>query len=105
MEMNIYIPRLADRILERKLKGKGAVLIQGPKWCGKTTTAEQIAGSVIYMDEPAQRRQNVRMADISPTTLLEAAPSVSDTKNPPRRCAWAGNLYRSCFCLLRWAIS
>ena len=41
--MKAYRPRIADGILARKLKGKGAVLIQGPKWCGKTTTAEQIA--------------------------------------------------------------
>ena len=46
------MPRLVDHMLANKLKGKGAVLIQGPKWCGKTTTAEQIAGSIIYMDEP-----------------------------------------------------
>ena len=38
-----YKPRIADAILEQKLEGKGAVLIEGPKWCGKTTTAEQIA--------------------------------------------------------------
>lgn len=34
-----YKPRVADDILKRKLQGKGAVLIEGPKWCGKTTTA------------------------------------------------------------------
>ena len=66
-----YISRLADKILENKLKGKGAVLIQGPKWCGKTTTAEQVAGSVIYMDEPERREQNIQLADISPSNLLE----------------------------------
>ena len=38
-----YMPRIVDRALQSKLKGKGAVLIQGPKWCGKTTTAEQVA--------------------------------------------------------------
>ena len=41
--MKIYRKRIADEILKRKLEGKGAVLIEGPKWCGKTTTAEQIA--------------------------------------------------------------
>ena len=45
--MSDYKPRIADALLKRKLAGKGAVLIQGPKWCGKTTTAEQIASSVI----------------------------------------------------------
>lgn len=69
--MKKYRPRIADVLLENKLKGKGAVLIQGPKWCGKTTTAEQIAKSVIYMDEPEQKEQNIQLADISPSTLLE----------------------------------
>ena len=50
--MNQYRKRIADEILKRKLEGKGAVLIEGPKWCGKTTTAEQIAESVLYMDDP-----------------------------------------------------
>ena len=69
--MDAYIPRMVDRALERKLKGKGAVLIQGPKWCGKTTTAEQVAHSIVYMDEPERKEQNVQLADISPSTLLE----------------------------------
>jgi len=38
-----YKERIADQLLRRKLAGKGAVLIQGAKWCGKTTTAEQVA--------------------------------------------------------------
>jgi len=41
--MNDYRPRVVDALLKRKLEGKGAVLIKGPKWCGKTTTAEQVA--------------------------------------------------------------
>jgi len=43
-----YRKRIADEILADKLAAKGAVLIRGPKWCGKTTTAEQFAGSVIF---------------------------------------------------------
>ena len=61
---------MIDQILENKLQGKGAVLIQGPKWCGKTTTAEQFAKSVLYMDEPDRKEQNIQLADISPATLL-----------------------------------
>ena len=68
--MKAYNKRIADDILKRKLEGIGAVLIEGPKWCGKTTTAEQIAASVLYMDEPDKKEQNIRMADISPQTLL-----------------------------------
>lgn len=52
MEMT-YKKRIADGLLQRKLAGKGAVLIEGAKWCGKTTTAEQIAQSVKYMTETA----------------------------------------------------
>lgn len=52
--MKIYKKRIADDILKRKLEGKGAVLIEGPKWCGKTTTAEQVAASVLYMDDPEE---------------------------------------------------
>ncbi len=69
--MKNYRKRIADDILTRKLEGKGAVLIEGPKWCGKTTTAEQIAGSILYMDDPEKREQNTIMASISPKKLLE----------------------------------
>lgn len=65
-----YKPRIADILLERKLEGKGAVLIEGPKWCGKTTTAEQIAKSVLYMDDPETRSQNTAMASLNPKRLL-----------------------------------
>ena len=60
--MKQYRTRIADEMLKRKLEGKGAVLIEGPKWCGKTTTAEQFAESVLYMDEPEAREQNLVMA-------------------------------------------
>ncbi len=66
-----YKSRIADDILERKLEGKGAVLIEGPKWCGKTTTAEQIAKSVLYMDEPEKKEQNLTMSDLNPRQLLK----------------------------------
>lgn len=69
--MSEYKKRIADKILERKLKGKGAVLIQGPKWCGKTTTAEQISKSILYMANPEERNQNLTLADINPSLLLE----------------------------------
>ena len=68
--MEKYKSRIADEILERKLKGKGAVLIEGPKWCGKTTTAEQISKSVLYMADPANGEQNLTLADINPSLLL-----------------------------------
>ena len=60
-------------MLSRRLKGIGAVLIQGPKWCGKTTTAEQQAKSVVYMDDPEYMEQNVELARLSPKKLLAGA--------------------------------
>ncbi len=65
-----YLPRIYDKVLARKLEAKGAVLIEGPKWCGKTTTALQQAKSVLYMQDPEIRSQNLMMADIHPTELL-----------------------------------
>ena len=68
--MKKYRNRVVDAILQEKLEGKGAVLIEGPKWCGKTTTAEQIAKSVLYMDDPQSKEQNVNMAALNPKRLL-----------------------------------
>ena len=50
--MQDYKKRIADKLLEIELSASGAVLIEGPKWCGKTTTAEQIAKSVFYLSNP-----------------------------------------------------
>lgn len=69
--MTKYRKRVADDILKRKLEGKGAVLIEGPKWCGKTTTAEQIAGSTLYMDDPENKGQNIAMSELNPKRLLK----------------------------------
>ncbi len=65
-----YKPRIADYLLARKLEGKGAVLVEGTKWCGKTTTAEQMAKSVLYMSETGKTEQNKQMAKINPSLLL-----------------------------------
>ena len=69
----MYKSRLVDEILKRKLMGVGAVLIEGLKWCGKTTTAEQQANSVIYMDNPANRTNNIKLAETDPDLILEGA--------------------------------
>lgn len=71
--MKKYRKRIADDLLKRKLEGKGAVLIEGPKWCGKTTTAEQLASSVLYMDDPEKKEQNIAMAELNPKRLLKGA--------------------------------
>lgn len=66
-----YKPRLADKILSLKLEGKGAVVIEGPKWCGKTTTAEQQAKSVIYISSPEDIEQYKNLVYINPQLILE----------------------------------
>ena len=59
-----YLPRVYDSILTRRLESKDAVLIEGAKWCGKTTTAQQQARSVLYMQRPETREQNIRLASL-----------------------------------------
>ena len=66
-----YKQRIADRILQRKVLGKGAVLIEGPKWCGKTTTAKQLAKSFLDLGDSAILKQSTTLIDISPQTLLK----------------------------------
>lgn len=66
-----YKQRIADRILQRKILGKGAVLIEGPKWCGKTTTAKQLAKSFLDLGDSAILKQSTALIDISPQTLLK----------------------------------
>lgn len=65
-----YKPRIADLLLSEKLEGMGAVLIEGMKWCGKTTTAEQKAHSIIYLDEPGKKQQYINIAILDPQKLL-----------------------------------
>lgn len=71
--MAVYKYRILDKVLAKRLKSIGAVLIEGPKWCGKTTTSEKLAQSVIYMSDPANKNQYLEMAEINPQRLLEGA--------------------------------
>ena len=66
-----YRKRIADILLEEKLEAMGAVLIEGPKACGKTTTAEQQAKSILYMDDPANIQQNLQLAETNIKRLLQ----------------------------------
>ncbi len=68
--MDNYKPRIVDEILAKKLETKGAVLIEGPKWCGKTTTAFQQAKSVLRMDNPLEKEQNLTLSKLNPQRLL-----------------------------------
>ena len=68
---SVYKRRVIDALLERKLKGVGAVLVEGPKWCGKTTTCEQFAKSVLYMADPETYDQNMVLAESNVKELLQ----------------------------------
>ena len=68
--MKNYKPRIADILLKKKLEGVGAVLIEGPKWCGKTTTAEQQAKSVVYVDDTEEGTNWQQLAVLNPKDVL-----------------------------------
>jgi len=65
-----YKERICDALLARKLSGVGAVLLEGPKWCGKTTTCERLAKSVLYMGDPDTRDKNLQIASLDIGSLL-----------------------------------
>ena len=67
---NKYLPRVADAKLALALKAMGAVLIEGPKWCGKTSTAERIAKSALYMQDPDTYEESMLKARTKPSLLL-----------------------------------
>lgn len=71
--MKQYRNRIYDTVLRHRLEAKGAVLVEGPKWCGKTTTCLQLAQSVLYMAQPDIREQNIMLADMQPSLLLQGA--------------------------------
>ena len=66
-----YLKRVIDEILKKRLEMVGAILIQGPKWCGKTTTAEQHAKSVLKLQDPDKLKSHLELASIKPSELLK----------------------------------
>ena len=66
-----YLSRIADKILADRLESSGAVLIEGPKWCGKTRTATEISKSQLYMQDPDKTLSYMRAADTKPSLLLK----------------------------------
>ncbi len=70
MKREEYRSRVTDRILRDMLESVGAVLIEGSKWCGKTTSAEHIARTVVRMDAPEDRERVLQIARIEPQRLL-----------------------------------
>lgn len=71
IKMKEYKNRIADQILADKLEAMGAVLIEGPKYCGKTTLATQQAKSILYMADPETKSQNLAMAQTNIKRLLQ----------------------------------
>lgn len=71
--MKTYKPRIADYILQRKLEGKGAVLIEGTKWCGKTTTAKQHAKSALLLGNTAVLKNSLETLELAPELLMEGS--------------------------------
>ena len=69
--MKQYYPRIIDELLKKKLRTSGAVLLKGPKWCGKSTSASRIAKSIIFMQDPSTREQNIALAKASPKIFLD----------------------------------
>jgi len=65
-----YKKRIADGLLERRLQGKGAILIEGPKWCGKTTTAKQFANSLLDLGDSVTFAEAQTALQVNPTVLL-----------------------------------
>jgi len=77
--MHGYKTRIADQLLADLLQACGCVLVEGSKWCGKTTTAEQQAGSVAYMADPEEGPRNIQLAKTTPKYLLRGpAPRLID---------------------------
>ena len=72
MEKTIeYRQRIIDSVIQKRLKSAGALLIEGPKWCGKTTTAEQFAKSKLLLGDPEELSRSQLIAIGSINTLLE----------------------------------
>lgn len=71
MARNAYKPRIADKLLRTELLSAGAVLVEGAKCCGKTRTAEQVARSVVYMQDQDMADNYMQMAETMPSLLLE----------------------------------
>ena len=74
--MEGYKHRIMDRLLEKKLQAKGAVLIEGPKWCGKTTTAEEIAASKIMLAKTDIKEHFKSLLEIDTDAALTGEPTM-----------------------------
>jgi len=67
----MYLPRISDKKLDLALKTSGAVLIAGPKWCGKTRTAEEASKSALFLQDPDHAEEYKLLANTKPSILLD----------------------------------
>lgn len=70
VHMKKYLNRIIEKKIQDKLASCGALLIKGPKWCGKSTTALKFANSVIYMQTNKNKAQNIELARTEPAAFL-----------------------------------
>lgn len=73
MKVKNYLPRICDALLLKKLRHSGAVLVTGPKWCGKTATSSKAAKSAVFMQDPDKGIAYMTAADTKPSLLLNGA--------------------------------
>jgi len=71
--MKNYKKRVLDKLLAEHLSVMGAVVVEGAKWCGKTTTAEKAAASAVFIDEEGRTDENILLARTAPHRLLSGA--------------------------------
>lgn len=69
--MKKYMPRIVDGIIKNKLEYMGAIVIEGPKWCGKSTTAKQFCNSLIELQNPDKKIQYDNISNTKPSLFLE----------------------------------
>lgn len=91
--MDSYRHRIMDSLLEKKLQAKGAVLIEGPKWCGKTTTAEEIAASKIMLARADVKNNFKNLLDIDTDAALSGdAPMLIDEWQTCQNCGMQSDI-------------
>ena len=78
MSENAYRPRIVDTQLQQFLRAFGAVCLEGPKWCGKTSTAREISSSAVYIGDPAQNFVNRQLAQLPAVILDGKTPRLID---------------------------
>jgi hypothetical protein len=71
MSEKAYLTRTSDKEIQSALQSSGAILIEGAKWCGKTSSASKVAQSVLYMQDPDKMASYMAMADTKPSLLLK----------------------------------